>query len=177
MVPSEGRQLTSTDDVQRESRILIQPYDPLRFTYEVTPHLRTLIISLLKMGKPPKIQKRELQLRSLSLETRERPWIPTKIRMRKEPTSRLLIEYIFILTPFSPFFFQVPVDVGRCSRAALSQRGVVPKRQSLVGLLESFLRFHIWSLLYFILYLQFLFVTFDFDFIFNFGVLDFLFSF
>ena len=48
------------DDVQRESHIQIQPYDPLRFTYEVVPHLRTLIILLLKMGKPPKIQKKEL---------------------------------------------------------------------------------------------------------------------
>ena len=80
---------------ERKSRIQIQPYDPLRFTYEVAPHLRTLIISVLKMGKLPKIQKRELQLRSLSLETQERPWLPTKIRMRKEPTSNLLTEYFY----------------------------------------------------------------------------------
>ena len=56
------------DDVQKELLIQIQPYDPLRFTCEVAPHLKTLIIPLHKMGKPLKIQKRELQLSLHSLE-------------------------------------------------------------------------------------------------------------
>jgi len=38
MVSWEACQLSSTDVVQRELLIQIQPYDPLSFTSEVTPH-------------------------------------------------------------------------------------------------------------------------------------------
>ena len=86
------------------------------------------------------------------------------MRVRKKPTSRLLNLSIFILTPFSPFFFRYQSRLGGVLELHY-HRGVSFRSVSSFSYLES---------LYFLLYLYFPFVTFDFDFIFNFGVLSFL---
>ena len=44
----------------------------------------------------------------------------------------LLTDYIFILTPFFPFFCHVSVKVGKCFGDALSHRGVDPGRHLVV---------------------------------------------
>ena len=84
-----------------------------------------------------------MQLRSLSLETRERPWLPTKRRMRKEPTSRLLTDY-FYTHPFLPlffFFFQVPVDTGEVFESCTVTEGCRSGTSVPCSLLESFVLF------------------------------------